>query len=97
MIQRRRRASLLFKSSQSIVVSGERSGQELQRHFATESLVFGEINLAHAAATDKRDDFVRSDRLTGVQFHRLADQQRSRSFERRMVDKAPALFVRRDQ
>src|SRR6185503_1413130 len=66
MIQRGRGARFLFEASQSIFVGRERSGQEFQSDFAKEPFVFREVNLAHSAATDERDHFVRADGLAAA-------------------------------
>jgi myo-inositol-1(or 4)-monophosphatase len=53
MVQRRGRAGLALEAADALLVLGEAHRQELERHLAPQTVVLGEINLAHAAGAEK--------------------------------------------
>ena len=68
MIERRCSLRFLFEAAHSILVSGHFWGQNLQRHFAVEPRILSQIDLAHAAGADLRDDPVMRQRGVGFEF-----------------------------
>src|SRR5258708_37466004 len=63
MIERRRGCRFLFEAPYSILIRREVSRKNLQRDLAVQARVLGQINFAHAARADLRDDFVMRDGL----------------------------------
>src|SRR5688500_18872441 len=63
MIQGRRRAGLLFETTQTVRVLGELTGQNLQRDLPVKRRVLREIDLAHPAGTERGENLVMSERL----------------------------------
>ena len=61
MIERGDRARLGFEAPKTVGVSGHRRGKNLDRNVALKARIAGAIDLAHAAGTQNRDDFVRAD------------------------------------
>jgi hypothetical protein len=61
MIQRRENLSFALEAGETIDTSRDRIPQDLQRNIATELGVTRPIDLAHAAAADQRQDFVRAE------------------------------------
>src|SRR5258705_12208405 len=58
MIERRGCSCLLNEATAGLIVCGETLGQQLQRDLASEPDVFGEIDLAHAARADLRNNAI---------------------------------------
>ena len=60
MIERSDGASLLLETPQAVGIGGERGGQNFDGDIASQTLIAGAINLAHAARADQRNEFVGS-------------------------------------
>lgn len=54
MIQRGGSNGFLLKAAQAVGVLRNRFGQDLERDFAAQSFIFGEIHFAHAARAEFR-------------------------------------------
>ena len=67
MVQRRERPRLALEPHQPVGVGGERVGQDLERHVASELGVAGAIDLPHAAGAERRHDLVGAEPDAGVQ------------------------------
>jgi hypothetical protein len=68
VVQRRRGTGFLFESLQAAGVGGERRGEHLDRHVASEPRIAGAVDLAHPTGAKRGDDLVRpktSARLQG--------------------------------
>jgi hypothetical protein len=61
--------SLAREPREPIAISSDKLGQNLQRDIAIERHVAGAIDLAHAARTDEREDFVRTEARAGGKSH----------------------------
>ena len=48
----------LLEATQPLSIFREIGGKELERHLATQKIVVGQVNLAHAALAKRRDDSV---------------------------------------
>jgi hypothetical protein len=59
-------ARLLLEAAQPLLVPGVVGGQQFQRDLATEPRVLGQIDFAHPALPQRRDDFVVAEKLSGV-------------------------------
>lgn len=53
-------ARLLFKTAEAVGVESERFMEDFQSNVATQTGILGAIDLAHAAGTQRRVDFIRS-------------------------------------
>src|SRR5262245_17504423 len=69
MIQGGSGTGFALESLDAIGIRGEVLPQHLDRHDASEPLVAGAIDLAHAAATERLEDLVRSEARAGVKSH----------------------------
>src|SRR5438128_7621715 len=58
MIKGRCRAGLLLEAVQTVGILRYRGRQQLERHFATQSFVLGQIDFTHPAAVEESDDLV---------------------------------------
>src|SRR5262245_1291660 len=58
MIERRSRLRLLHEAAHTRGVFGKSNRQEFERDLAAELGVFGQINFAHSACTEWRENFV---------------------------------------
>lgn len=62
MVQRRYRSSLVLEPSHPISVRDLMRRQHLQRELSSQSLIFGEVDLAHGARSEERQNTVMRDR-----------------------------------
>ena len=65
MIQGGQRLRFTLQASQPIGVMGDRFGEDLDRNVAVELRVAGAKDLAHAAFTNRRNDFVDAEARAG--------------------------------
>ncbi len=70
MVERGRRACLLFEAMKSVRVCGKRGGKNLDGDVASQPRVTGAIHLAHAPGAKEVDDFVRAEPGTRCERHR---------------------------
>ena len=70
VIQRRQRLRFTLESRQIICVARERGRQHLDRNLAIELRIAGAINLAHSARSERAEDFVGAEFVTGSEGHR---------------------------
>ncbi len=61
VIERRQQLRLALETRHALGIIGQRRGQQLQRDVAAQRGIAGAIDLAHAAGTEQRDDFVRAE------------------------------------
>jgi len=61
VIERRQDLSLALEALHALVVSGERFGQNFDRHLALQLRIGGAINLAHPASSNEGFDLVPAD------------------------------------
>ena len=61
VIQRRERTSFAFEPREPVGIAGDRIWQHFDRDVSFELAVVGAVHLAHTAATERRDDFIRAD------------------------------------
>ena len=64
MIQRGDGTCLTVKALAKIRISGDVGGQDFDRDGAIEARVARLVDFAHAAAADRRDDFIRTETRT---------------------------------
>src|SRR6516162_586673 len=69
VIQRGNRARFTFEAPQPMLILRERSGQDLDRHMASEPGVVREIDLAHSTRAEQRNDFVGTKTATCSEGH----------------------------
>ena len=69
MVQRRNRAGLLLEATDAVGVRGQILWQHLDGDVAIKACVARAIHLAHPAAAEERDDFVRAEAHTRFQGH----------------------------
>ena len=60
MVKCRGGSGLLLKASYAFLVGGVMRWQYLERDSATQTRIFGEINFAHSAGANSRNDLVRT-------------------------------------
>ena len=94
VVQRRRGAGFLLEAMETLAVSGERGGQDLDRDLAAEARIAGAIHFAHPAHADPRRQLVRPELLTleVVRHHRVVERHSCRRLQ-----KALRALVRRQQ
>src|SRR5438309_1769572 len=85
VVQRRGRPRFLLKASHPLVVPGETSRQYLDRDFATQAHIFGQVNVTHSSGADVVENLVWPKRLankrSSLQFcQRVGHQFESRGF-----------------
>ena len=73
MVQRRGGLGFLREAPQPFGVAGERGGQDLDGHLATEPRVVGRVDLAHAAFAEEADNAVLLQRRTRLEAHGHAE------------------------
>src|SRR5438270_9337944 len=71
VIERRGGFRFLHKPPHAVVLGGEFSSQYLQRHFAIELCILGQIDLAHSALANLRTDFITAEFCAGFDGHSL--------------------------
>jgi hypothetical protein len=69
MIQCGSGARLLLEACEAFVIERQTGRQDLDRHFASESRVSRAIHLAHAAGTERRDDFIWAETIAWGEAH----------------------------
>jgi hypothetical protein len=69
MIERRQSSCFAFKARQAVRIAGHVGVQHLDGHVAAQAEIPGAIHLAHRAASDKRDDLIRSEFLSRGLWH----------------------------
>jgi hypothetical protein len=69
MIQRRGGFCFLLKTVEALSVRRIRLWQKLDCHFSLQHQISGPINFAHAASTQKSDDFIRPEFCARGQDH----------------------------
>src|SRR5262245_10943501 len=67
--ERRGGAGFLFEAAQTISIPGELVRQHFDSDLATESRVFGQIDLAHSACAELRNNFIMVDACPGSNGH----------------------------
>ena len=88
MIERGREPRLADESLAEPLVIGQLRSQDLQRDLPLEPVVLGQVDHAHAAATQGADDAVAGDLRAGLQVHAARSDGLPRGFaeaERRIA------------
>jgi hypothetical protein len=80
MIECGRRFRLLNKTAHAVLVCSKVSRQNLQRHFAIEFCVLGQIHFTHSTGTDFRDDAVVGEISVGGESRVIHPYLKSRRF-----------------
>src|SRR6185503_11399873 len=70
MIERHHRARFLLKALHTLRVFEEIIGQSLERHLTILPGVLGEIDIAHAATSQRAHDAIGSDEIAGLECKR---------------------------
>src|SRR5262245_64957819 len=106
MVECARGASFPRKAMRAISVGRKQGGQELEGDFPPEPLVEGEVDFAHPATPERRDELIETDLIPRVQaFHRyvrgfdarLGGQRPGRNFEGRRLDEAVVRNITAEQ
>ena len=87
MIQGGRRTSFALESLDAIGIGGRIIPQHLDRHDAPEPTIARAVDLAHAAAAERLEDFVRSEARAGIESH-ASRRKRSRPPETKSKSQA---------
>jgi hypothetical protein len=91
VIERRRGARFLFKAAHVVVILEQRGGQQLERYLSSQSLVFGQINLCHAAGSEPRENLVAINRLPDPRLSIVFREQANGCLNRRETDQFTGL------
>ena len=92
VVQRRRRPRFTRESAQCVRIRRELVGDELERHRAAESRVFGLIHDAHAAAADLFDDVIVGNSLANQGFGSIPGR-----FDRRPLQEVAGRLFQQEQ
>ena len=77
-----------------MLISGEILGQEFERDLSAQPGVLSQINLAHSAGGQRRNNLVRTDLLAGKQSAKGIGKEVGGHFVSRQVEKTSILLVR---
>jgi hypothetical protein len=72
MVERCQDLGFATKARESFSIGGECSRKDLQRHVPIQLDIARAVDLAHAAAAEQHNDFVRSEACAGNQSHTLS-------------------------
>src|SRR5438093_25312 len=93
VIERRGCAGLLLKAAPTLCIHSEICGQQLERYFATQLAVVGQINFSHATRAEQVHYLVMTDILSGREPGSVGHEQPGDHVEGRRVNEAQPLLV----
>src|SRR5687768_6381217 len=82
----RNSARLLLEPAQVAFILSEENGKELERNFALQPRILGEINFTHPSGSERRNNFVLIDCLTGNSRNLSLSKELRRYVKRRRLD-----------
>ena len=91
VIERRGGAGFLLEAAQTVGITGELGGQHLDRDLATESRVFCQIDLAHSAGAELRDNLIMIEACARGNDHIYPFQSSPRLIGNRLISQHPKL------
>src|SRR2546426_1412242 len=97
MVQRRGRSRFLLKASHPLVIPGETNRQYLDRDFATQAHIFGQVNVAHSAGANVVENLVWPKRLANKRSSFQVCQRVSHQFEGRGFNEVAGLLIRTNE